>query len=189
MIQESGDRRLADRHLFLRQPGLEFRQRNVRLLYHQFPDQSLMRHQRELLVAAKLGGADATCVAVNFEEAHHRADAHPTLLGGLGYGIATINRRDHAPTQVLRIRLRPPRWPPPSRKLESYSCRYGNPRFSLFGKRSKIAPEVCRLCPVCAPAAAKPKYRPPILNHEVRGLWFSRATHPAALASQWLTNC
>src|SRR4249920_1814427 len=141
MIQESGDRRLADRHLFLRQPGLEFRQRNVRLLYHQFPDQSLMRHQRELLVAAKLGGADATCVAVNFEEAHHRADAHPTLLGGLGYGIATINRRDHAPTQVLRIRLRHPCWPPPSRKLESYSCRYGNPRFSLFGKRSKAPPD------------------------------------------------
>src|SRR6266567_1521420 len=137
MMQKPGDRRLSDRDLFLRQSIFEFGQRDVRLLSYQLPHQILVRRQREILVAAELGRADAACVAVNLEEAHHRADAHPALLGGLGYGIATINRRDHAPTQVLRIRLRHSCWPPPSRKLESYSRRHGNPRFSLFGKRSR----------------------------------------------------
>jgi hypothetical protein len=53
-----------------------------------------------------------------------------------------IDRFDHAPTQVLRIRLRHPYWPPPSSELESYSRRHGNPRFSLFGKSSKAADDV-----------------------------------------------
>src|ERR1700682_5031031 len=96
-----------------------------------------MRCQHELLIAAKLRRTDATRVAVKPEEAYDRADAHTTLLGGLGYGSLAINRFDHASTQVLRIRLRHPCWPPPSRKLESYSRPHGNPRFSLFGKRSR----------------------------------------------------
>src|SRR5258708_33505964 len=94
-----------------------------------------MRCQHELLIAAKLRRTDATRIAVKLEEASDRADAHTTLLGGLGYGSPAINRLDHASTQVLRIRLRHPCWPPPSRKLESYSRPHGNPRFSLFGKR------------------------------------------------------
>src|SRR6202521_6043370 len=93
-----------------------------------------MRCQHELLIAAKLPPPDATRVAAKPEEAYDRADAHTTLLGGLGYGSLAINRFDHASTHALRIRLRHPCWPPPSRKLESYSRPHGNPRFSLFGK-------------------------------------------------------
>src|SRR4030081_3814261 len=96
-----------------------------------------MRCQRELLVAAKLRRTDATRVAVKPEEAYDRTDAHAALLGSVRYGSPAIDRFDHAPTQVLRIRLRHSCWPPPSRELESYSRRHGNPRFSLFGKRSK----------------------------------------------------
>src|ERR1700732_3782984 len=98
-----------------------------------------MRDQHELLIAAKLRRTDATRVAVKPQEAYDRADAHTTLLGGLGYGSPAINRFDHASTQVLRIRLRHPCWPPPSSKLESYSRPHVNPRFSLFGKRSSRA--------------------------------------------------
>src|SRR5260370_39666814 len=94
-----------------------------------------MRCQHELLVAAKLRRTDATRVAVKPEEAYDRTDAHATLLAGVGDGSPAINRFDHASTQVLRIRLRHPCWPPPSTELESYSRPHGNPRFSLFGKR------------------------------------------------------
>src|SRR5256885_3758828 len=97
-----------------------------------------MRCQRELLVAAKLRRTDATRVAVKPEEAYDRTDAHTALLGSVRYGSPAMHRFDHAPTQVLRIRLRHPCWPPPSRELESYSRQHGNPRFSLFGKRSSL---------------------------------------------------
>src|SRR5271166_2439016 len=139
MNQESGDCRLADRNFLLCQTDLELRQCDVRLFRYQIPDHFLMRRENELLVATKFGRADATRVAVKLEEAHHRADAHATLLRGVGYGSAAVNRLNHPPTQVLRIRLRHPYWPPPSRELESYSRGYGNPRFSLFGKRSRLS--------------------------------------------------
>src|SRR5450756_3103992 len=45
MMQESGDRRLTDRHLLLRQKGLDLCQRDIRLLRHQLPDQFLVRGQ------------------------------------------------------------------------------------------------------------------------------------------------
>src|ERR1700682_286371 len=102
-----------------------------------------MRCQRKLLVAAKLRPTDATRLALKPEEPYDRTDAHATLLGGVGYGSPAINRFDHASTQVHRIRLRHPCWPPPSRELESYSRRHGNPRFSLFGKCSSAA-VICR---------------------------------------------
>src|ERR1700681_1649301 len=130
--QESGDRGLANGHLFLRQPNLEFRQRDIRLFRYQFPDQLLMRSQNELLVATELGRADAPCVAVKLEEASDRADAHAALLGGVGYGSAVINHLDNASTQVFRVRLRHPCWPPRRRKLESYLRRYGNPPIQPF---------------------------------------------------------
>src|SRR5258708_24136012 len=95
-----------------------------------------MLRQPKLLVAAKIRRTDATRLTLKPEKSYDRTDAHATLLGGLGYGSPAINRFDHASTQVLRIRLRHPCWPPPSRKLESYSRSHGNPRFSLFGKPS-----------------------------------------------------
>src|ERR1700675_3838056 len=137
MMQKPGDRRFADRDLLLCQSGLEFRQRDVRLLRHQLPDQSLVRRQREILVAAELGRADATRLSVKPEEAADRADAHFALLRSFRNGGATLDRHHHSSTQILRKRLRHPYWPPPSRKLESYPPPDGNPRFSLFGKRSK----------------------------------------------------
>src|SRR5574342_799798 len=96
MVQKPGDRRLADRHLFLCQPSLEFRQRDVRLFRYQSPDQLLMCCQRKILVAPKLGRTDATRLAVKLEEAHDRAYADPALLGGFRYRRASINRLDYA---------------------------------------------------------------------------------------------
>ena len=127
MMQKPGDRRLADRDLLLCQSGLEFRQRDVRLLHHQLPDQILVPRQREILVAAKLGRADAARFAVKPEEAADRADAHVALLRSFRNGGATLDRCDYASTQILRKWLRHPCWPPPSRKLESYPPPDGNP--------------------------------------------------------------
>src|ERR1700681_4575927 len=137
MMQKPGDRRLADCDLLLCQSGLELRQRDVRLLRHQLPDQIFMRRQREILVTAKLGRADDTRLSVKPEEAADRADAHFALLRSFRNGGAPLDRHDHSSTQILRKRLRHPCWPPPSRNLESYPPPDGNPRFSLFGKRSK----------------------------------------------------
>src|SRR5467141_2165083 len=70
MMQKTEDRRLADRHLVLRQSGLELRQRDIRLFSHPLPDQILMRCQSEPLVTTELGCADATRLAVKPEKAH-----------------------------------------------------------------------------------------------------------------------
>src|ERR1700681_2394308 len=88
MMQKPGDRRLADRDLLLCQPGLELRQRDVRLLRHQLPDQIFMRRQREILVTAKLGRADDTRLSVKPEEA--AADAHFALLRSFRNGGAPL---------------------------------------------------------------------------------------------------
>src|ERR1700692_2578749 len=136
MMQKPGDRRLSNRDLLLCQSVLEFGQCDVRLLRYQLPHQILVRRQRKILVAAELGRADAARLPVKLEEADHRADADTALLGSFRDGTPVLDRPDHPPTQILRIWLRHPGWPPPSRELESYSRRYGNPRFSLSGKRS-----------------------------------------------------
>src|SRR5450755_844119 len=136
MMQKPGDRRLSDRDLFLRQSVFEFGQSDVRLLRYQLPHQILVRRQREILVAAEFGRVDAARPPVKLEEADDGTDADPALLRSFGDGGAALDRPDHSPAQIRRIWLRHSCWPPPSRQLESYSRRYGNPRFSLFGKRS-----------------------------------------------------
>src|SRR5438105_1432158 len=132
MMQKPRDRRLTDHDLLLRQPSLELRQRDVWLLCHQLPDKVLVRRQREILVAAKLCRADAPRFAVKPEEATHRADTHPALLRGFRDGSATLDHLHHPYTQIFRKRLRHPCWPPPSRKLESYSPSDGNPPIQPF---------------------------------------------------------
>jgi len=137
MMQKPGDRRLSDRDLFLPESVFEFGQRDVRLISYQLPHQILMRRQRETFVAAEFGRLDAARLPVELKEADDRADADPALLRSFRDGGPALDRPNHSPTQILRIRLRHSCWPPPSRKLESYSRRYGNPRVSLLGKRSK----------------------------------------------------
>src|SRR5438876_790728 len=136
MMQKPRDRRLSDRDLFLRQSVFKFGQRDVRLLRYQLPHQILVRRQREIFVAAEFGRVDAARLPVKLEEADDRADADPALLRGFRDRGPALDRLDHTPTQIRRIWLRHSCRPPPSRKLESYSRRYGNPRFSLSGKRS-----------------------------------------------------
>src|SRR6266567_438570 len=148
MMQKPGDRRLSDRDLFLRQSIFEFGQRDVRLLRYQLPHQILVRRQREIFVAAEFGRVDAARLPVKLEEADDRADANPALLRGFRDRGPALDRLDHAPTQIRRIWLRHSCWPPPSRTLESYSPRYGNPRFSLFGKRSSTFAMRWLLCGV-----------------------------------------
>src|ERR1700704_1266968 len=136
MMQKPGDRRLSDRDLFLPQSIFEFGQCDVRLLSYQLPHQILVRRQRKIFVAAEFGRPDAARLPVKLEEADDRADADTALLRSFRDGGPALNRPNHSPTQILRIRLRHACRPPPSRQLESYSRRYGNPRFSLLGKRS-----------------------------------------------------
>src|SRR6266576_5721831 len=136
MMQKPRDRRLSDRDLFLRQSIFEFGQRDVRLLRYQLRHQILVRRQREIFIAAEFGRVDAARLPVKLEEADDRADADPALLGGFRDRGPALDRLDHTPTQIRRIWLRHSCRPPPGRKLESYSRRHGNPRFSLSGKRS-----------------------------------------------------
>src|SRR5450755_1136146 len=136
MMQKPGDRRLSDRDLFLPESIFEFGQRDVRLLRYQLPHQILVRRQREIFVAAEFGRLDAARLPVELKEADDRADADAALLRSFRDGGPALDRPNHSPTQILRIRLRHSCWPPPSRELESYSRRYGNPRVSLLGKRS-----------------------------------------------------
>src|ERR1700682_2307822 len=138
MMQKPRDRRLSDRDLFLPESVFEFGQRNVRLFSYQLPHQILIRRQREIFVAAEFGRLDAARLPVKLEEADDRADADAALLRSFRDGGPALNRPNHSPTQILRIRLRHSCWPPPSRKLESCSRRFGNPRVSLLGKRSSL---------------------------------------------------
>src|SRR5260370_29129626 len=136
MMQNPGDRRLSDRDLLLLEAVFEFGQRDVRLVRYQLPQQILMRRQREIFVAAEFSRVDAARFPVKLEEADDGANADFALLRSFRNGGPALDRPDNSPTQILRIRLRHSCWPPPSRQLESYSRRYGNPRFSLLGKRS-----------------------------------------------------
>src|SRR5713101_7889312 len=136
MMQKPGDRRLSDRDLFLPESVFEFGQRDVRLLSYQLPHQILIRRQREIFVAAEFGRLDAARLPVKLEEANDRADADAPMLRSFRDGGPALDRPNHSPTQILRIRLRHACWPPPSRHLESCSRPHGNPRVSLLGKRS-----------------------------------------------------
>src|SRR5713226_7869105 len=139
MMQKPGDRRLSDRDLFLPESVFEFGQRDVRLLSYQLPHQILIRRQREIFVAAEFGRLDAARLPVKLEEANDRADADAPLLRSFRDGGPALDRPNHSPTQILRIRLRHACWPPPSRHLESCSRPHGNPRVSLLVKRSSCA--------------------------------------------------
>src|SRR6478672_2650513 len=68
MMKKTGNRRLADCDLFLRQSGCEFCQRDIRLVHHQLANQLLMLRKHETLVAAKLRRTDAAGVPVKFHE-------------------------------------------------------------------------------------------------------------------------
>src|ERR1700692_966887 len=92
MMQKPGDRQLSNRDLLLCQSVLEFGQRDVRLLRYQLPHQILVRRQREILVAAELGRADAARFPVKLEEADHRADADAALLGSFRDGSPALDR-------------------------------------------------------------------------------------------------
>ena len=107
MMQKSGDRRLTDRHFLLRQNGLEFSQRDIRLLRHQFPDPLLVRRQSISLVPAEFCRTDTAGFAVEPTEAYDRADTHAKLLRSFRYRSAILRRPNYAYTQILRIRLPP----------------------------------------------------------------------------------
>src|SRR6266478_5906829 len=140
MVQKSRDRRLTDRHLLRRQDGLEFGQRDIRLLRHQFPDQLLVSRQSISLVPAELGRTDAARFAVQPAEADDRADAHSELLRNFRDSrpscAAPTTRSRRSSEYGFPISY----WPPSSTILESDSCPQRNPaRVILFGKCSNVA--------------------------------------------------
>ena len=104
-MQKSGDRGLTDCHFLGRQNGLDLRQRDIRLLRHQLPDQILMRRQSISFVPAEFGRADTARFAVEPTETDHRADTHAELLRRFRNRGAILLRHHHTCPQILRIRL------------------------------------------------------------------------------------
>src|SRR6266566_1309783 len=190
MMQKPRDRRLSDRDLFLLQSVLEFGQRDVRLLRYQLPHQILVRRQREIFVAAEFGRVDAARLPVKLEEADDRTDADPALLRGFRDRGPALDRLDHTPTQIRRIWLRHSCRPPPSRKLESYSRRYGNPRFSLSGKRSNRRLQPLRYAPFPDGRPGTPSF-PPDWAYRSQDRGWRRATlrKSRALSSPGKQGC
>src|SRR6266436_8213947 len=121
MMKKTGNRRLADCDLFLRQTGHKLFQRDVRLVRHQLPNQFLMLCKREILVAAKLSRTYAAGFPVKFQEPDNRTDADPVVFCGFRYRGAIQNCLNRSSAQIFRIRLCHPCWPPASRTLESDS--------------------------------------------------------------------
>lgn len=107
-MQKSGDRRVTDRHLLLRQDGLELSQRDIRLLHHRLPDQFFVRRQSVSLVPAEFGRPDTARFAVEPTEAYDRADTHAKLFRSFRDGSTILRRSNDARTQILRIRLSHP---------------------------------------------------------------------------------
>src|SRR5665647_281306 len=122
MMQEAGDRRFADRYPLTCQLCHKFRQRDVRLLCDQLPDQSFVPRQRKFLVAAKLRRADTARLAVKPHKTPYRAAAHTVLVRDFRPGGPSFNRRDHTGTQIFRIRLCHSMLDSSQQELESYSC-------------------------------------------------------------------
>jgi hypothetical protein len=104
-MQKSGDRRVTDRHLLLRQDGLELSQRDIRLLHHRLPDQFFVRRQSVSLVPAEFGRPDTARFAVEPTEAYDRADTYAKLLRSFRDRSAILRRPNYAYTQILRIWL------------------------------------------------------------------------------------
>ena len=94
-MQKPRDRRLAHSNPVLRQSNPKLFQRDIRLIRYQLPNQILVPRQRKILVAAKLGRADAARFPVKPEKADNRSDADPTLLPSLRDRRPTLNRIDH----------------------------------------------------------------------------------------------
>ena len=106
MMQKPGDRRLSDRDLFLPESIFEFGQRDIRLLGYQLPHKILVPCQREILVAAEFGRLDAARFPVKLEKADDGADADAALLRSFRDGGPALDRPNHSPAQIFRIRLR-----------------------------------------------------------------------------------
>src|SRR5262245_11862026 len=77
MAKEAEDRGLADSQRLLRQPGLEFGQRNVRLRVHPARNPRPVLLQRIAFVPTKPLGLDTPGAAPTREKATDRTDAHP----------------------------------------------------------------------------------------------------------------
>src|SRR5262245_14846755 len=177
-----------------------------------------MRRQHKILVTTKLGRPDAARVAVKLEEAHDGAYADPALLGSFRYRSAGINRLDHARSQVLRIRLRHPCWPPPAGSLNQIrrgvkipdSAFSGNalesqarllPRHSAdlnVTRHSRSRPAHCRLSWIHQPTRSMPPAtwtrQPPQsgcpLRQSIDPLWWRTSdSSPRPPLSSWHSHC
>src|SRR5262245_28827099 len=113
MTQEPKDRCLTDLDPPLRQHGLEFCQRDVRLLCQHPPDQALMCCQSVWFVPAELRRTDTPTFALEPEKPPDRTQANLMSLGSFLPRRTFLDRFDHPGAQIVRIRLRHSSWPPP----------------------------------------------------------------------------
>src|SRR5579864_5886332 len=112
MAQKSEDRGLADDHAVLGQATFKFRQREVRLRRDPAYDPILVRLQGISLVCAKLLSTDVAGPTPTRPKPAHRTDAEPARLRDLFIGHSRFDALNHAASQILRVRLAHPCWPP-----------------------------------------------------------------------------
>src|SRR5215470_16755265 len=112
MTKEAEDSGLTDRHSLLCQASLKFAQRDVRLCINPSHDPAPVRLQHISLVATKFLRTNAPGASPTREKSTDRTDAHATQVGSLFVGVAALNRLNDTPSQIFRVWLPHPCWPP-----------------------------------------------------------------------------
>src|SRR5262249_22413424 len=112
MAEKPEDRSLADRRLLFRQSRLKLGQGDVRLPNNPARDAIPVPLQRIPFVSTKLRGSDAPGLAPTRNKPAHRADAHAIEFRDLFIAVPALDPLYNASSQVFRIRLSHPCWPP-----------------------------------------------------------------------------
>src|SRR5436309_3506086 len=112
MTEKPEDRSLADRHLLLRQSRLKLGQRDVRLRNNPSRDAIPIPLQGIPFVSTKLRRSDVPDLAPPRNKPAHRTDAHAIEISDLLVAVPGLDPLYDASSQVFRIRLSHPCWPP-----------------------------------------------------------------------------
>lgn len=112
MTKEPEDGGLADSHLLLRQLSLKFGQRDVWPCGNPLRNPIPVRLQNISFIPTKLLRTDASGATPTRDESTHRADAHAVEISNLFVTVARLDRLNYTLSQIFRIWLPHPCWPP-----------------------------------------------------------------------------